>query len=220
MMENSRPIDTLSEVLREQAERERQMLFHHKWVGLVWNYVIGLTLIVLFWSFVWWSVQIKTDRKVADGVAEAQAAWQAQQTAAAEQAKAEAEEQAAAAEQVQIKEAQAVARAFYGVRNFVDKYGYSNSDLETYARCIFNRADVRGKSVEEVLAEPGQFMAYTDKNTLVKEYYDLALQFVAAWHSEDVPPCDAQKFQAAVFKPEGIWLIDDPGKEVPDRWHA
>ena len=208
------------EIFREQEEQEDFLRFRNPSFSYWYNWLVAACVVALFASFVWWAIDIHTRNAADQARAELLAQMDAEHAEMIAAAEAQEAERKAAAESLQIKEAQAVARAFFGIRNFVEKYKYDNSELATYARCMFNRSETRGKSVEEILAEPGQFIAYTDKNNLVKEYYDLALQLVADWHDGNLKECDAQKFQTAIFTPQGIWLIDDSRKEVPDRWHA
>lgn len=208
------------EIFREQEEREELLRFRNPSFSFWYNWLIVAVVVALFASFVKWGIDIHTNTAAEAAKAELLAQMDQEHAEMIAAAEAQEAERKAAAESLQISEAQAVARAFFGIRNFVDKYGYSNSDLETYARCIFNRADARGKPVEEIVAEKGQFLAYSEHNTLLKEYYDLALQFVEAWHNEDAHPCDVQKFQNAVFTEYGIYLVDSINKAVPDRWHA
>ena len=210
----------LQEIFKAQEEREELLRFRNPSASFWYNWFVALVVVALFGSFVWWGMDIQTRHKAEAMTAELLAQMDAENEYMLQAAEAEAAERQAQNERQQISEAQAVARAFFGIRNFVTKYGYDNSDLETYARCMFNRADARGKSLEEIVAENDQFIAYSDKNTLVKEYYDLALQFVAAWHAEDAHPCDVQKFQNAALTEYGIYLVDDIRKPVPEKWHA
>lgn len=210
----------LQEIFKEQEEREELLRFRNPSVSFWYNWLIVGLVVLLFAGFIKWGIDIHTRTAAETAKAELLAEMDRENEYMLAAAEAEAAERQAQNERQQISEAQAVARAFFGIRNFVTKYGYSNSDLETYARCMFNRADARGKKVEEIVAEKDQFIAYSDKNTLLKEYYDLAIEFVAAWHNEDAHPCDVQKFQNAVFTEYGIYLVDDINKKVPDRWHA
>ena len=210
----------LQEIFKAQEEREELLRFRNPSASFWYNWFVALVVVALFGSFVWWGMDIQTRHKAEAMTAELLAQMDAENEYMLQAAEAEAAERQAQNERQQISEAQAVARAFFGIRNFVTKYRYDNSDLETYARCMFNRADARGKSLEEIVAEKDQFIAYSDNNTLLKEYYDLALQFVAAWHAEDAHPCDVQKFQNAVLTEYGIYLVDDISKPVPEKWHA
>ena len=209
-----------SEIFRAHEEREEWLRQRNPSASFWYNWVVALLVFALFAGFGWWGAQIR--RAARDEAVRAELLAQMDEENAYMMAAAEAEaaERRAQDERQQISEAQAVARAIFGIRNFIEKYNYTNSDLETYARCIFDRVDARGKSVEEIVAEKGQFVAYSENNTLVKEYYDLALQFVQAWHNEDAAPCDYYKFQTAVLTEYGIYLVDDINKPVPEKWHA
>ena len=210
----------LQEIFKAQEEREELLRFRNPSASFWYNWFVALVVVALFGSFVWWGMDIQTRHKAEAMTAELLAQMDAENEYMIAAAEAEAAERQAQNERQQISEAQAVARAIFGIRNFIEKYNYTNSDLETYARCIFDRVDARGKSVEEIVAEKGQFVAYSENNTLVKEYYDLALQFVQAWHNEDAAPCDYYKFQTAVLTEYGIYLVDDINKPVPEKWHA
>lgn len=211
---------TLQQVFAGQAERERQLLFRHRWVGLVWNYVIGLTVVVLFWSFVWWGNNVNTERKVAERTATAVAEMEAQRQAEAEAEAAELAALKASEDYIIGQEATELAKAFYGIRLFVDKYGYTEKDFETYARCIFNRADAGNGNLIEVIRREGQFLGYSEQNPVIDEYYEMALKFVQQWHSETTKPVDAS-YQFAELTESGIWLKNDINADgYARRWRA
>ena len=210
----------LREIFRAQEEREEWLRQRNPSASFWYNWLILGLVVLLFAGFVKWGIDIHTRNAAEQAKAELLAQMDEENAYMMAAAEAEAAERMAQDERQQISEARAVARAIFGIRNFIEKYNYTNSDLETYARCIFDRVDARGKSVEEIVAEKGQFVAYSENNTLVKEYYDLALQFVQAWHNEDAAPCDYYKFQTAVLTEYGIYLVDDINKPVPEKWHA
>ena len=208
----------MEEIFAARAEQEKILQFRHPWVPLFCNWVIAGLVVLLFAWFAWWGIRIHRDNR--DEAVRAQVlaemdAEHEQMMAAAEEAERQAQQEEA---ELQIREAQAIARAFFGIRNFVEKYKYTNEDLRTYARCATNRSEATGDSIEDVLAVPQQFTAYSAHNNLEKEYYDIALQFVEDWHDGNLKPCEL-KFQTAVLKDNGIWLVDDLNKEVPNRWH-
>ena len=210
----------MNDYFKKQAEIETTMCFRHPWFNMAYNYLVAVCILVLFASFVWWGIDIHTRRQ-----AEAMtAAVLAQMDAEHEQmiAAAEAEQAAikASEEHIMTEEAKVIAKAFYGIRNFVDKYGYTTTDLETYARCIFNRADATGQSIEEVVSKKDQFLGYAEGNQLVKEYYDQAIRFVNDWHNEEVKPCDSS-YQWAELNEDGIWLRNSfKADGYARRWHA
>ena len=210
----------MEEILLAYEQMEHDMEFRHKWVPLFYNWVIALLVVILFGSFVWWGLDIHSrhmaDEMLATTLAEMDAEHEQMLAAAeAEQAAIKASE-----EHIMTEEAKVIAKAFYGIRNFVEKYGYTTEDLETYARCIFNRADATGQSIEEVVSKKDQFLGYAEGNQLVKEYYDQAIRFVNDWHNEEVKPCDSS-YQWAELNEDGIWLRNSfKADGYARRWHA
>lgn len=212
-------IATLESVFKEQAEHEEELRFRNPSFSFWYNWMIAGLVMLLFGCFIWWGISIHRDNRDEAVRAQVLAEMDAEhEQMVAEAAAAEQRKQQEDAE-LQIREAKAIARALFGIRNFTEKFHYTNSDLLTYARCITNRAEATGKSIEEVLGEPNQFIAYSDKNNLETGLYDLAIQFIADWHAGSLQPCDA-KFKYAALEKTGIWLVDDPKKDVPERWHA
>jgi len=209
----------MEEILNSYEQEIRNMAFRHPWVNLFYNWLVAGLVVALMVSFVLWGVEIHNRNVFEAGQQDAYAAIEAER-AVQQEAEAEAEKLAAAEDAaLQIREAQALARALWGIRNFKEKYDYSLEDLVTYMMCPKNRSEETGKSIEEVLNEPKQFIAYSTGNTLDKEFYDIALAFVADWHEGKLPECDT-KFRYAVCNEYGVFLVDDPGKAVPERWHA
>lgn len=212
-------IATLKSVFEDHRQQEEELRFRNPSFSFWYNWLVLLVVLVLFYSFVWWGKSIAADRHdeaVRQSVyAELDAEHEAMMAAAAEEQRQKEAEEAA----LQIEEAKAIARAWFGIRNFISKYGYTNDDLYTYAMCAVNRSVETGKTIMEVLAEEGQFIAYSEHNNLETEFYNLALPFVADLHAGKLKECD-MKFKYAVFNEYGIWLVDDPGKKVPERWHA
>ena len=209
----------LEEIFAEQEAREEELRFRNPSFSFWYNWLVALLIFILFAGFGFWGAQIRRDTRDEAVRAQVLAEMDAEHEqmmaeAAAAERRAQKEEEA-----LQIQEAQAIARAWYGIRNFTAKYHYTNADLYTYAYCPVNRAAATGKTIMEVLAEPDQFIAYSEHNNLETDLYNLALQFVADLHAGKLPQCDA-KFKYAVLSEMGIWLVDDPGKPVPERWHA
>lgn len=212
-------MNTLQLIFEEHARQEEWLRERNPSFSFWYNWFIAGLVVLLFAGFVKWGIDIHTNNAAEQAKADLIAAMDAEQEQMLLAAQQEEEEQKKADEELQILEAQAIARAWFGIRNFTEKFHYTNSDLLTYARCITNRAEATGKSIEEVLDEPNQFIAYSDKNNLETGLYDLAIQFIADWHAGSLQPCDA-KFKYAALEKTGIWLVDDPKKDVPERWHA
>ena len=76
-------------------------------------------------------------------------------------------------------EADSLARVLYGVKD------NDNDDLRTYCWCVFNRVDNKAypNTLEEVIAQPNQWMRYDPGNPVLDSLYKLALEQLDAWHS-------------------------------------
>lgn len=201
----------MEDYFNKQAELETEMCFRHPWFNLFYNWLVAVLVLALFGSFVWWGLQISAERKAEQMTATALAAWHEEQQAEDEAIR-------SSQEYIMDQEAQAVAKAFYGIRLFTEKYHYSEADLETYARCMFNRAE--NEDLTKVVSITGQFTGYSDDNPVLAEYYDLALCLVKEWHEESVKPVDAS-YQFAELTTNGIYLKNDLHADgYARRWHA
>lgn len=209
------------QVLQEQEERERNMEFRNNWVPLTYNWIIAVVAVALFISFAAWGIRIHKEHRDADLVATARASWEQEQKAEADARAAELAAAQASEAAVMEREATAIAKAFYGIRNFIDKYHYTKDDLLTYARCIFNRVESsNANTVESVVAAPEQFLAFSEHNPVLTEYYDIALEAVQAWHSETLKPCDVS-YRFAELTERGIYLTAEFNADgYARRWHS
>ena len=208
----------MEEILAKQEQIERDMVFRNPWVPLFYNWLIAGMIVALFTSFVIWGLDIRTERRAADMTATARAEWEAQLQAETNAKEEELAQIRASQEYAIAQEATAVAKAYYGIRNFVEKYNYSETDLETYARCMFNRAE--GGDLVSVVSAKEQFLGYSDNNTVLDEYYNLAIRLVEKWHNETTKPCDTS-YRYAELTPDGIFLKNDINANgYARRWHA
>jgi hypothetical protein len=204
-------IAIIKEIFREQREHEEELMFRNPSVPFWYNWLIAGLIVALFVSFAIWGIDIHTRHRAEEMTATALASWQNEQVIQDEQAK-------SSQEYVIDLEATAVAKAFYGIDRFVELYKYDESDLETYARCMFNRAE-NGSLIDEI-AKPNQFVGYSEQNQLIADYKQLALRLVREWHEETVRPCNTN-FLFAELTPDGIFLKQDLHAGPYDRrWHA
>ena len=213
---------TLAEVFAIRAKNEKKLAWRFPWFNVLYNWAVALLIVGFAVSCVAWGVNIKTERVASERAATAMAEYQAALQAEEEAKAAELAAARSSVENIMKSEANAIAKAFYGIRLFIDKYHYSESDLETYARCIFNRVDYGNgvSSVEEILATPEQFLAYSEQNPVLDEYYRLAYKFVEKWHSEETKPCDSG-YRWAELTPQGIFLTNEFGAgPYSRRWQA
>ena len=210
------------DIFEERQRQEDMMTFRHPWVPLFYNYLIALVVIILFVGFGIWGANIRSDRIAATIAAEQKAEEEAEQQALAIE-KAREEEERLKKQQEQIEaDIDALARMFYGIKLHIDKYRYSESDLETYARCAFNRYDFAHGLTElsVIISTPKQFTGYHDDNPLLTEYKTLAERFYNEWKAEKYKPCSAE-FRFAELTENGIFLTKDYGADgYARRWHA
>ena len=85
-----------------------------------------------------------------------------------------------------IHEAEMIAKVLYGVQ-------YNNyNDMRTYAWCIFNRVDNSQypNTLEEVIEQPKQWMAYSPDNAILDDIYQIAMEELTAWKSGHRPVSD------------------------------
>ena len=208
----------MTEYFERQRQIEADMCFRNPWFNLFYNWLIGILIIALAASFVWWGIDIhrrNRDEQIRLQVLAEMDAEHAEMMAAAEAQEAE---RKASLEYVMDQESTAVAKAFYGIVKFLDKYHYTEADLETYARCMFNRAE--GGDLITEISKPEQFTGYNDSNPVLAEYKNLAQRLVEEWHSETIKPCDVS-FRFAELTPNGIYLKQDLHADgYARRWHA
>ena len=212
----------LYEVFEEQAQRERDMCFRHPWFNMVYNYVIAVVTICLFASFAWWGYTLHID-----GIIETAKAEGVQLATDQYQADADAKAQAAAVE-AQSREAKLNswstegAKLLYGMKGFIEQYGYDESDLETYLRCVYNRYLYAGRitSLETIISTKDQFTGYNKDNPVLDKYYIFCLKLFTAWDGEERLPCDPS-YRFAELTKQGIYLKADFNADgYAPRWHA
>ena len=208
-MNNS--IAILREIFREQKEQEEVLMFRNPSFSFWYNWIIAVTVLALFVSFGIWGIDIHTQRTAEKMTATALASWQSEQIVQDESA-------VSSQEYVIEQESIAMAKAFYGVDRFIEKYHYTEDDLVTYARCMFNRAE--NADLVSVIARPNQFTGYSDGNQVIADYKQLAERLVREWHEETVRPCDTA-YIFAELTPDGIFLKKDLHADgYARRWHA
>ena len=83
-------------------------------------------------------------------------------------------------------EVELIAKVLYGVRN------NNENDLRTYAWCIFNRVDNKlyPNTIEEVVNQPQQWMAYSPDNAVVDYIYQIAMDEYTSWKTGHRPVTD------------------------------
>lgn len=194
---------SLREVFNSQRSEEAVLTFRYPWFNVAYNWIIAALIVVLTVALISWSLDIRTERRAAALTATAMADYEAGQ-------KAELEAIAAAEDTIMQKESESLARIFYGISKFQDKYGYDDKDFFTLARCVFNRVENGHYSSDlaEVVNQKDQWVGYFENNPVLAEYYDLAYKAVQEWHNETIKPI-SNDFVYAELTPNGIWLKND-----------
>jgi hypothetical protein len=101
------------------------------------------------------------------------------------------------------RDAEAVARVLYGVKDNSDK------DLKTYCWCVFNRVDNPSfaNSLEEVVSQPDQWMRYSPNNPVLESLYQLAYTEVKNWRTGEHRPV-SNEYVFMNWTPTDICLRD------------
>lgn len=81
-------------------------------------------------------------------------------------------------------EAEALAKVLYGVRD------NDTDDLKTYCWCVFNRVENSAfpSTLEDVIAQPNQWMRYDQTNPILEDLYQLAREQLDVWHTDTHRP--------------------------------
>lgn len=213
-------------ILQEvETERERQienLRFRHRKANDLYKVFAFLTALALSVSLYGYGLDLWAQRRADQQVEDARSSWNEELEAKESAAKQAQEAKAKSEADILNEKAMAVARTFQGIKNFIDLYHYDRSDLETYARCIFNRYDAGNgvNSLQVIVSRKGQFTGYSDNLTPLTEYVDLAKELILAWEAETSKPCDLS-YQCAELTPDGIYLVTSSNPGPYDRrWHA
>lgn len=211
----SESLDIISEINEERRRRESDMNFRHPWFDLVYRYVFVFLVILLGISCLWWSGLIyRRNHEEQERITQAQAAAVAQEEA-------DAREQKELADMFE-RWSDAGAKMLYGIRNFIEKYNYSESDIETYLRCAWNRyiSGDRLTDLDVIIFREDQFLACYRTSPVLPEYKELAMECFTEWYAETEQPCDPSYVYAELV-PDGIYLSKRFGAGAYDRrWYA
>ena len=212
----------LAEIDADYTRKTNNLRFRHRKANDLYRLTVFLVVLGLTVSLYSWGLDVWAQRRADQQTADARVLWNAELAAKEDAAKQAQAAQAKSEADILAEKAQVVAKAFQGIKNFIDLYHYDRSDLETYARCIFNRYDAGNgiNSLQVIVSRKGQFTGYSDSLTPLTEYVDLAKEFILAWESETSKPCDLS-YQCAELTPDGIYLVTSSNPGPYDRrWHA
>lgn len=211
-----------NEVLQSRAEQERNMTFRHPWFNVMYNWIIAVLIVCLAVSCVVWGVSIHEQRITEAKKVEEQAQEEAEAMRLAEEQNRKEAEAREEREKRLNSWSEAGARQLYGIRLFIEKYHYTEKDLETYLRCPWNRYIQNNKITDLaiIIYKPDQFLACSEKNEVLTEYKTLARKFFEAWETETELPCDSA-YVFAELTPDGIFLTKEFGAgPYCRRWQA
>lgn len=209
-------------VNKDQADREKLLNWRYPWFNVCFNYFYLFLIVLLAVSLIWWSGIIRKEHKDAEAQAERDRIYAAELAQAEENQRLAEEQRLADQEAMLDRWSEAGAHMLYGIRNFVDKYHYSEKDMETYLRCAWNRYLTHGKltDLDVLIYTPEQFLACYKTSPALKEYKDLARKYFTAWQNETELPCDPS-YVFAELLPDGIFLSKKYGADgYVRRWQA
>lgn len=240
-------METLMEVFHEHEKSEAVLMKKYPWFNIIYNWIIALLVLALFFSFSVWGVRIHNDHKAETLIATALADYKAEQDAAEQERLRAVVAQQQTEEHIVNEMANALAKVFYGAKNFEEKYRYQESDFETLARCVFNRVenktfavtqkaeavangeielDENGKPLDErdyiytIISHEDQWVGYYSNNPVLDKYQKMATKFIKAWRSEETKPI-SNDYLWAEFTPNGIFLKNDfHAGAYAHRYHA
>lgn len=215
-------MDTLREITAEKTEKERILRFRYPWFDVAYNWLIVCMIIAFGISCIIWAVNIHTDKKAASVAATALAQYQEEERAKAEAQAAELAAAQKSEEAALDRWANAGAKMLYGIRNFNDKYNYSETDYETYLQCVWNRYLYGNEltDVETIISQKDQFLGYFDTNPVLDDLYKISKEFFTEKLHETSLVCDPS-YRFAELTPKGIYLVSEFGADgYARRYHA
>lgn len=218
----NRNLALLSEIDAEYTRQIQNLRFRHRKAHDLYKVFAFLVALALSVSLYGWGLDLWAQRRADQQTADARVLWNAE-LAAKEDAHAA---QLAAAQKSEAaildRWAKSGAKMLYGIRNFIDKYHYDESDLETYLQCAYDRYlfGNRLTDIETIIAQEGQFTGYSDGSPVLDEYYRISRDFFEGKLHEESLACDPS-YRFAELTSQGIYLVDQFGADgYVRRYHA
>lgn len=210
--------ETLQRVIEEREEETRRFRQKYPAFDVVYNWAVAGLITAFAVSCVVWGVQINTEKQATSYAATALADYRAEQQAIEDARVAEALAIQNSEEAQMKKNAKLKTKVLYGARNFEEKYGYTEADLLTLCQCIDNRADFYGKTIEEVVQQPDQWVGYYESNPdNIDKYYKIALKSEQMKRDQETRPV-SNTYVYAYYTERGIYLSDEFNSEHPFTW--
>lgn len=209
------------EVFNENARREDALNQKYPWFEILYRWIVALCVIMLFISFIIWSINIYTERTAMAYAASEVEKKEAEHQAFLAQMEADKQAELESVENQMKLNAQAKARLGYGSRNFVEKYHYGDNDFMTLYQCVDNRLKNKmyiGMSIEDIVFQEGQFIASYDTNPVQDYYFNLAMKSERAKQNQVSEPVGSD-YVYTIYTPHGIFLANDPNAPAYTWWH-
>lgn len=199
--------DDLKDIIDETESRRRYLELKHPWIPIITKWVSVVLSVLLVISCFVWGVNIHINHKAESLTVVAMAEYQEAQQAEANAEQKAIEEQQKSEAAILEKESEMLAKLFAGLQNFEEKYGYSENDYLTYARCVFNRVDnpAYPNSLAEVINQESQWVGYSDSNQVLTKYKTIAKKAITEWRNETSKPV-ANDYVYAELSSRGIYL--------------
>ena len=212
----------LSEIDAEYTRQIQNMRFRHRKAHDLYKLAVYLIVLALSVSLYSWGLDVWAQRRADQQTADARVLWNAE-LAAKEDARAAKLAAAQKSEEAILDRwASAGAKLLYGIRNFKEKYNYSDSDYETYLQCVYNRYLFGNKltDIPVIIAQKDQFIGFYDTNPVLDDLYRISYTFFEAKLHETFLACDPS-YRFAELTPKGIYLVNQFGADgYVRRYHA
>ena len=199
----------LNRVAAKQDEETRKLMKKFPKFTMFMNCLLVLLIFAGLTSVIAWKAQERTERIQAYMDAQALALQEEEQLEREREAQAALLASEQAEKQRRENEVLLMAKLLSGIDSFVDKYGYSDGDIKTYAECVINRViskrDGFPDTITEVILQKNQWVGFSEKNVIVEKYYRIAKQVVDDYYANKPRPCSSDYCWAELNR-DGIWL--------------
>ena len=204
-------------VNKDQADRDKLLNWRYPWFNVCFNYFWAFIAVLLVASLIWWSGIERKEQKDAEAQENRNRAYAAELAQAEEQKQKEFND-------MMDRWSKAGAKMLFGIRRFIEKYGYTEKDLETYLRCAWNRYLFYGKltDLDVLIFTPEQFLECYKTNPS-DQYEAFCRKLFMEWYEEDaegMSSCDPSYIFAELL-PDGIFLVKKFNADgYVRRWQA
>lgn len=173
---------------------------------IVYTLTLGIVLVGL-WSTLW----VDTDPAEPEPIAETTEATET--TEASTQTNTDIIEGNDPIDPIDPHSIELIARTIWGEAGGIP----NTTEQAAVAWCILNRVDATGKSIEEVVTAPRQFVGYRPNGEVPEEFLQLAEDVLTRWHMEQM----GFEFVGRVLPADYLYFIGDGKHNYYSReWQA